>query len=341
MKLLFFFLAFVPVVLFAQPTVLHFDDYTPGDTFAYYLCDTWWATVKGPDSGANITWDYSTVVVNDTQFCRVMAAQGSPYDTLFPAANIAIRIKEKAALYYYYFDKTSNGNYFVGLRDSILSVPVYGFRWPDTKLNAVRPASINTNNKDSFTIEQIKSPHIGEGEITWSCRGYGTLILPRDTFYDVLCLKMVNNQTDTSPGLQRTYKQQIMYVWLTDSFSTPVFKWDSIAISSSTLITRTVAFLKTPPRKTANLVPKILSSAEVSASFLNDQLQISASFTPQEYNVNVYNSSGALVYNTGHNLLGAGKQLNICNNFSPGLYIIALSRDRETNPPIIKKVVKY
>ncbi|MBI5217573.1 MAG: T9SS type A sorting domain-containing protein [Bacteroidia bacterium] len=117
----------------AQITITTTDAPSVGLTKSY-ANDTLQSYVNGilpGNSGANQTWNFSTLVSAFTDTMAFVAPNTTPYSTQFPASNLAAKTRMNGQTAYYYLKKDADGVYALGLVGNvstqlnvILTVPI-------------------------------------------------------------------------------------------------------------------------------------------------------------------------------------------------------------------------
>jgi hypothetical protein len=127
-KLFTIALAFISVNALAQITVTESDIISVGD-IVYQAVDSMPSnSIAVGNSGANQTWDFSSLQNMELDIIEVISPVGTPYENIHPEANMCVEIDNELM----YLDKSSTGLEMVGYGDiplNMLMIPlplVYG-----------------------------------------------------------------------------------------------------------------------------------------------------------------------------------------------------------------------
>jgi len=127
-KLFTIALAFISVNALAQITVTDSDIVSIGD-IVYQAVDSLPSnSINAGNSGANQTWDFSSLQEMEVDIIEVISPVGTPYENIHPDANMCVEIDNELM----YLDKSSTGLEMVGYGDiplNMLMIPlplVYG-----------------------------------------------------------------------------------------------------------------------------------------------------------------------------------------------------------------------
>ncbi|MBC8147651.1 MAG: T9SS type A sorting domain-containing protein [Bacteroidetes bacterium] len=201
---------FVSISIFAQPTLTDALMPTPWDITDLHPADT--AFVNQGPSGANQTWDFSTVTVHfNPQGYYYYPPAHTLYDSAFPTATVALEVALNLFNYYFY-ETTTSAYTLLGEWSDIWQLP-----YSDTKLALTFPFTFNSTLTDTYG--GTSAPYSGTsktltGNFTTTADGYGTLILPSATHTGVLRLKTIEHFTEsyTGPDTPIVY-DYVRYEW--------------------------------------------------------------------------------------------------------------------------------
>jgi len=209
---------FFSCVLLAQPQLQMNVVPEIGDVVTFYEADT--NGVTQGNAGANQTWNFSNLQplddVDPVQYFYLAPANTpSQYASLFPTANLAIRIglvSDTAA--YGYSIKNANQWEFLGLKNDFIE-QVY----PNTDIQ-LKPLSYNGSFTDDFTNYTDTGTGFifyGKGTRTITYDAYGTLQTPAGTFQNAMRIKGVSSQVDSvnfGVGEIINYTELTVYDWV-------------------------------------------------------------------------------------------------------------------------------
>lgn len=171
----------------AQPTLTTANTaYSPGESYLIHMCN--WSPPGG--SGANQTWDFSSLASSGTRTDYIIEGSSTPYGSEFPA-NALATYNTPGAYQYLTFD---------GAGMELVGLDANGLLWhwdvPDLLLKL--PCTMNTSWTEDF--EAISDFFFRDGSTTGLADGYGTLILPWGTVQNVLRVKVDKAYQDNGFG---------------------------------------------------------------------------------------------------------------------------------------------
>jgi hypothetical protein len=186
----------------AQPTIqANQYNYVSAPGFVYKYLSGQTAISPGA-SGANVTWDFSTLVGSSTLNYTTASCPGDANCGTFPGANQVIGVSTAAKVY---FNKSSNSLEEVGELASgtiVFSDPMKMMQFPVT---------FNQTFNDSYASSGASGSK--NGTLSSTIDAYGTLKTPTGTYTNVLRQKIVENATVVSGStpLQMTITH---YYWI-------------------------------------------------------------------------------------------------------------------------------
>lgn len=184
------------------------------DHFVIYSCDTAYSESYG---GAGVVWNFSLPTIYWSDSTSFLDCDSSLHCDYFPGSNIVERITHNQPstihdpIQYYYQQST----------DSLVYRGTAWFLGPDISYTdpAVRfkyPFTYNTYITDSFAINHPTATWLYKGSDTIHCDGYGTLIFPGITLYNVLRIYQKHIEWDstwTTVGPTPRYTESRSYTW--------------------------------------------------------------------------------------------------------------------------------
>lgn len=191
---LFALFLFGASVLVAQPTLQNNVFPSTGQAITTAEASDSNAVSEGA-SGANITWNFSVLqaasgTVSTTNF---QSPAGTPFEPLFPTANLCGVVFDTENLYTY-LQKSSSELKFLGIGSADFSITLSN---PQTVLKA--PMAFNGSFSDTYwgTIDAglFAITTYGESESTYDA--YGTLIMPTTTYTNAIRVKTESTTRDT------------------------------------------------------------------------------------------------------------------------------------------------
>ena len=210
---------------FAQPVCNKAGDYEIGDVFQFQNCDA--ANVWDGPNGINQTWDFHNLlpIPADTITLRIVHTTSTPFDSLYAGTSMVEYYSDGR---YYFFNKTASDNYYTGMVDVNNNITMF---YDNTNRIAHRPLNQITNITDNYNEHFTYQTYnlIGSGTTTIAGMGYGTLILPNDTFYNVLKVKTTQVQVDTILQFSNIATNTfVTWAWYDTIHKAPLFSIDSL-----------------------------------------------------------------------------------------------------------------
>ena len=280
-KLFTITLAFISVNALAQITVTDSDIISVGD-IVYQAVDSLPSnSITIGNSGANQTWDFSSLQDMEVDIIEVISPVGTPYENIHPDANMCVEIDDELM----YLDKSSTGLEMVGYGDiplNMLMIPlplVYGLsqqNGPNTIMDSVfsnmfLPDSIAPFISLNPTYDQVDSLKI-TAVITseFNVDAWGNVTIPLGTF-DALRLQVEETSTtdfyaycSSSLGLGGGWYSVPAQIFPSETEVANRYQWWSndpsvkfmlAELEMDSLINNVefVTFLTTPPTSASNL----------------------------------------------------------------------------------------
>ena len=202
--------------LHAQVTITY-ADLDPNGVVSDMFVITDPGTAVPPTAGANQTWDLSSITLQNIGTLAFGSAVGTPYAATYPTANWVWgqTLTGVGTNYYYLLINTSAIE--VVARD----VPSSPVNYSDPSRVMQFPWAYNT----SFT-----DPYVANGNpstVTWTYTGHGTLILPNETYTDVV-------MTQSDEGDRLLWNTSPLYPIIIDDGSTQyVFTQNNVGITEA------------------------------------------------------------------------------------------------------------
>ena len=220
--LVLFFSALVNQISYPQ-FVLN-SSYNPvaGDTLKSKEVDT--AGIYPGQGGENRTWNFSNAVILTELFTEIyLVPSSTPYYSQFPNSNAASVNSNTPPVYHYYLN-ADTGSFVLGYVQSPVVMryfdPLPRMPYPMSYLSVLSKTYYGVSTWGNI----IK--HFS-GTRTFTCDGYGTIILPIGTFNNVLRIKTVDNVYDTtfSGGIVVGTSHEVVtyHQWYRAGFKFPVF----------------------------------------------------------------------------------------------------------------------
>jgi hypothetical protein len=227
MKKIFIFIAIASLLtgkILGQPILTASNtNFNIGDAFHYHAA---LYTSSPGSAGANQTWNFSTLGTGLAMTDSIVQPYTTTYGSSYPSANKSFTY---SSYFYYYFTNNDSiiyhggegGSWSITFSDpqKILSYPFsYDSTFVDTYSGLSNSAGTLTTNV---------------GTITVTGDGYGTLQLPYGNITNVLRVKTVKDQANTTSG-NTTYVTLTSYQWYLPGIHRPVL---SLTYNSGTYST--------------------------------------------------------------------------------------------------------
>lgn len=196
---------------------------TVGTTLSEHTCNY----VNPGNSGANQTWDFSTLTSTGSQ-------SGSASSSSSNGANIVINYSSGANIHYKNDANSQEIKYITSNSSSTI------FTYSDGEKMLHFPLAYNSSYTDNFRATFITSgvyPSVRSGYNNLIVDGYGTLIMPSQTITNVIRTKLTQVYADTisisgSPYIIN-YSSEIYY-WYKAGYKAPVLSMTSVTALNQT-----------------------------------------------------------------------------------------------------------
>lgn len=284
-------------------------------------------------TGSARIWDFSGLTpktLSDTTKAKYLE-----HDASMPFASSNI-VRKVGNIYTFYEYKT-NGVYELGSLDSN-SNPPDTLRHPDSKRIMMHPMTYVDQYTDTFTVD-AGSKATGGGNITNIVESFGMLILPNDTFENVIRMRITEDFTGTVVSVP-TDIHKVSYQWYDIDHSTPLLRIDSTTTTSSigtTNIYETAYLLDEDPVAIADIE---ITRLPISAVFSGDDLVLTGGTEAgHTYNLALYTITGQKLYNA---TFTGGKQHHFSTNCSitAGMYMLTVDDIDNYGTIGVLKIVK-
>lgn len=279
-------------------------------------------------TGSAQTWNFSGLTpVNANDTTKV---QYVPRNAAMPFPGASIVKKEGNDYTFYQF--APDGVYELGSLDSG-SNPPDTVTYTNTKKVMQNPMTYTLKYTDSFALSD--GSDTGVGVITDTSESFGKLILPNDTFENVIRLVIRETVDGTVSGVPVT-AGRVSYRWYDNMHRAPLLRLDSVDIGGAKS-QEAYYLLKEDPVLITD-VP--ITPLHVKAMFSgNNILLAEGTEYGRMYEMVLYNINGQKIYATdfeggSRQLFYTGKEL------SPGLYILTIMDKERHGTAGITKLAK-
>lgn len=300
-----------------------------------------WTVVKTIDcnymppgtDGSFQTWDFSGLTaLNPADTHRVQYIEATS-SMLYPNASMVKKDGDK----YTFYDYQANGVWGLGSVDNSVTPPDT-IMFDDPMQAMKHPITYLHSFVDTFKAN-LGKPDSTKGYIMDTVESTGTLILPHDTFTNVIRMKFTIVSNLTMGGLPTTITRT-SYQWYNKDISSWLLRIDSTLIantagnttekSTSYLLEEDPVSIKSMERERLNLIAAFNG---------NDIVIISGLQEDKVYNASLYDLSGRLITNV--QLTGNTKTINTNKELTTGLYILSVTNMKNTSETAIIKLSKY
>jgi hypothetical protein len=324
-------------VLIAQPTLTKDLVGVIGANFGTLVAKE--MVHPGPE-GANVIWDYSFVTPDDTippVVIEFVDPFDTPYAADFPNANIASKLVG-ISNFWNYFELTDQA--FISWGSVFEAGPAASYlRYSDPWVNLEFPFTYGSSFSDDFAGTTGVVGFINEfaGAETTTGDAWGTIILPKATYNDVLRIRSDLTRVDSSDLMgivNKRVTQTTNYFWYSGSVVSSVASLDistgyNVTILNGVLIGDT-SFFNTNTFTYNQLLVSGVDETEIDpfelTVFPNPTLEkFQISFTlpaPQEVLVTMYNLNGKeMVKRQVYRFAGVNK-LQLDESLPAGVYVL-------------------
>ena len=232
-----------------------------------------------------------------------------------------------------FLQETNTDSYINGIYDTGTGITTYYQNYDVAK----RPFAYNTTKVDSYYVNIPASSTYGTGVLTQTGDAYGTLILPTGTYTNVLRIKKVQYENDTS-GSSILTSSSTSYLWFDTGIAAPLLVIDSASnISSQTQsVMYLSSFTKTGITNVNN--PQYLYSGYFDNT---GNLRLSGFEADKIYTVTVYNIIGSKVYSDEFSASANSLIFNMGRQINAGIYIVNIAvKDEAPSAAGVLKIVK-
>ncbi|MCD6063335.1 MAG: hypothetical protein K0R82_1246 [Flavipsychrobacter sp.] len=302
----------------AQPTITTMENHTIGTTVKYAR-DTINFPAPG-NAGVNQTWNFTSLVPNDTITERVVAPLSTSFGANFPDASY-VRISNKGS--YTYIQKTASENYMAGMVDSASGTIT---KYYDKTVYSQTPLTYLKSMNDSYTSLIAASTDTSKGSVQAVADGWGTLVVPSGTFNNTIRVKLLIHQVDSIqagpmkiPGIL----DATVYLWYDNQHYSPIMRWDSTHYDYTfgQIVTTSINYLvsETYPVSVKDVVNNKLSRAFIGGA----KLIVDGNFEYGLHTVSLFNLSGQKIQSA--ELMGGSRlEMPVYTDLQTGMYLATI-----------------
>ena len=307
----------LPAALSAQPTISTNEFYSTGDIIQMVNCNPSGAAAGA--SGTNITWDFSGLIATGSISTTTVVQNTS---SSFSTSNLLITLPNGLKQYVL---ENNTDSYLNGVVDTVSGLVT---NYTDCDISK-RPITYLTDYIDSYQVAITTPLTYGTGYITTTGDAYGTLILPTGTYNNVLRIRKIQSENDSTSSTSGVNTTTISYLWFDDIHNPPLLRIDSVIGASNTLMYLT----STTGIKDLNSI-----QSNYQCYLHNSELLLTGDFIYGKiYTVQVYNIIGEKIYSNEFTSNGSSQRLDMNRQLNPGIYIVSIiQKDDPSSNGIVK-----
>jgi hypothetical protein len=332
----FFHVLFFSALLhqISYPQFVLNSSYSPvaGDTLKSKDVDT--TGISPGPGGENQIWDFSGAVILADLFTETyLIPSATPYYSQFPNSNAASVNSNTPPVYHYYLN-ADTGSFVLGYVQSPAVMRYY-----DLLSRMPYPISYPTVlSKPYYGVSEWGniSKHFS-GTRTFTCDGYGTIILPIGTFNNVLRIKTVDDVYDTtfSGGIVVGTSHEVVtyHQWFRAGFKFPVFSIVEITPSQNPAWKLVVIEQKNIPIgiiKLSNNIPIKHRLYENYPNPFNSQTKIKFDISTKLFvRITIYEVNGRMIETLVNDTLSAGTYTAVwdAGSYASGIYFCKIEAE--------------
>ncbi len=285
-----------------------------GDNFSLKMC----APVNPGNSGANQTWNFSSMTQTATINNTIVTVASTPNGSLFPNATVSNYDGNS----YTYYNTTSTLFNNAGNSNSITTLV---YQNQETLLQF--PFNYTNSNTDTwstiFTSNSITFTRTGSTNINYD--GYGSLVTPAGSFNNSARVRMVQTYSDVSTFITITYTNT-QFFWYTNGNHVPLAATYTLVTSLGAGSGSGAYYLNNPIIVSINELTKDNEvSFQVYPNPANESINIVSNNTLSK--IEVIDVTGKLIVTRNlqlENNLEKTVNLNV-DDFVNGLYLIRIT----------------
>ncbi len=310
----------------AQPTLTAAtNNPVAGDIYYGYSVDT--AGVNKGAAGASITWNFSSVVRNDSDTTSYFTCAATPYCDSFAGSNIVMYDGSD----YSYGITSSTGMELIGGYSTGTYVHLSNY---NTVLKF--PLTFGTTFNDTFAaqLDLLGTTMYLSGTSTFTCDAWGTITTPFGTFNNVLRVRKVEITKDSLNFMGMpdvNVSQTESYSWYRAGFHSPLMTINYDTSGSGTLYVSDAKYYRGILTTGVKDVASNVTTLNVYPNPATDNVTFGfdVTGTPAATNLMVFDATGRVVNTINGSSLKTGKNevsINV-SNLPAGMYIVRLQGD--------------
>lgn len=279
-------------------------------------------------TGSAQTWNFSGLTpinANDTTKVQYIPRNAT---MPFPTASVVMKDGNDYTFYQY----TATGVYELGSLDSS-SNPPDTLTYTNTKQVMQHPITYTQSFMDSFALSG--GADSGVGMITDTVESFGTLILPTDTYENVIRMVITEVVDGTVSGVPVSART-VSYRWYDKDHRAPLLMLDSVDIGGSKS-QEAYYLLEEDPVLISDVA---ITPLDIKAAFAGSNIVVTAGTEAgHRYELALYHINGQQLYRRVFD--GGGKAVfNTGQELSPGMYVLRVLDKEQHGTAGITKLVK-
>lgn len=198
----------------AQPTLTNQNLPNDGDSYTVYTNTNLSAGSTPGASGANVTWDFSTMNSGTSNMLTYSSASSPDY----PNANIEFTTQGTST----YFDVLNDAYTYYGFYNANATS-----EFSDGQDQIRVPMSYNDNYTDPFSgvYDAFGQTFDRTGSLDVTYDGYGTLSTPQGTYNNVIRIRIARTSTDEMNGQTMSNNVDSIYFWYNEFTGHPIMTY--------------------------------------------------------------------------------------------------------------------
>lgn len=278
-------------------------------------------------TGSSQTWDFTTLtpkVANDTARVQYMPRESS---LPFPTADVVLRSGNSFTFY----EHKTDGVYEIGMFDSATLDTIF---YPNSKYIMKHPIGYLGQYTDSFSV--VEAGDTAWGVFTDAVESFGILKLPVGTYENVIRMRIEESLNGMAGG-NPVNIHRVSYRWYDKDHASPLLRLDSLDING--VKSRQAVYLI---EEDAVMISDVaVNPIDVSALFSGNELVITSNTEAgQEYELVLYNLSGAKTYQSTFTGGQQQQRFEINTTVIPGLYVLIVNKPDKHDHAGITKLIK-
>ncbi len=214
-----FVLLLLSSIMYSQPQITSAFNPVPGDIYKYHSVNP---TITPGNSGAQVTWDFSTLsIAYNPNIGRYHSPASTPYAASFPGSTVAYEDHFAAGTYHFF---TASSTKFEKLGDAnVMLTAIYD----NPAIFYTYPFTYNTKVTSTYTCSDSVGSMAYEKTGSWEAEGdaWGALLLSTGTHQNVLRIKTHHIIEDDYPGVVTNVKDILEYAWVSATTKKPLVKY--------------------------------------------------------------------------------------------------------------------